>query len=70
MTRLIVNLQDDASALSLPALRRWNRILRVFTAEYLGLALAAPTKFTRDGSSENIRCTDELVRKAAFLAGF
>jgi hypothetical protein len=31
--------KDDASVLSIPAMRRWNRILRVFTAEYLGLVL-------------------------------
>ncbi|WVQ83615.1 hypothetical protein IAT38_005756 [Cryptococcus sp. DSM 104549] len=30
-------LADDATALSLPALRRWNRILRIFTCEYLAL---------------------------------
>ncbi|KAA1469186.1 hypothetical protein DENSPDRAFT_795625 [Dentipellis sp. KUC8613] len=30
-------LADDASALDLPTLRRWNLILRVFFAEYLGL---------------------------------
>jgi glutaminyl-peptide cyclotransferase len=29
--------QDDASALDLPTLRRWNLILRLFTLEYLGL---------------------------------
>ncbi|KAK8861526.1 hypothetical protein IAR55_002348 [Kwoniella newhampshirensis] len=31
-------LGDDASALSLPAMRRWNRILRVFTCEYMALS--------------------------------
>ncbi|KAK1927496.1 hypothetical protein DB88DRAFT_478221 [Papiliotrema laurentii] len=35
-------LGDDATALSMPAMRRWNRILRVFTAEYLGLAPETP----------------------------
>ncbi|EIN07213.1 glutaminyl-peptide cyclotransferase-like protein [Punctularia strigosozonata HHB-11173 SS5] len=30
-------LQDDASALDLPTMRRWNLILRVFMSEYLGL---------------------------------
>ncbi|WVO13332.1 hypothetical protein L204_100946 [Cryptococcus depauperatus] len=30
-------LGDDASALSLSALQRWNRILRVFVCEYMGL---------------------------------
>ncbi|EJU05176.1 hypothetical protein DACRYDRAFT_74322 [Dacryopinax primogenitus] len=32
-------LSDDASALDLPTLKRWNLIFRVFTAEYLGLAI-------------------------------
>ncbi|KAK6907293.1 glutaminyl cyclase [Kwoniella mangroviensis CBS 10435] len=46
-------LADDASALSLPALRRWNRILRVFSCEYLGL----------EPSTTNVkRKYDELVR--------
>ncbi|KAI0026632.1 hypothetical protein K488DRAFT_21111, partial [Vararia minispora EC-137] len=30
-------LSDDASALHLPTLRRWNAVLRVFFAQYLGL---------------------------------
>ncbi|KZO90513.1 hypothetical protein CALVIDRAFT_464535, partial [Calocera viscosa TUFC12733] len=30
-------LADDASALDLPTLKRWNLIFRLFTAEYLGL---------------------------------
>ncbi|KAI0822736.1 hypothetical protein BC628DRAFT_636924 [Trametes gibbosa] len=30
-------LQDDASALDIPTMRRWNLILRVFMAEYLSL---------------------------------
>ncbi|KAF8484342.1 hypothetical protein JB92DRAFT_2799712 [Gautieria morchelliformis] len=30
-------LQDDASALDKPTLKRWNLIFRLFTAEYLGL---------------------------------
>lgn len=29
--------QDDASALHLPTLRRWNLIMRVFLVQYLGL---------------------------------
>jgi glutaminyl-peptide cyclotransferase len=30
-------MQDDASALHLPTLRRWNLVLRVFFVQYLGL---------------------------------
>jgi len=48
--------KDDASVLSIPAMRRWNRILRIFTAEYLGLVL--------DGVNVEKRIThldDELV---------
>ncbi|WVW80090.1 hypothetical protein I302_102063 [Kwoniella bestiolae CBS 10118] len=49
-------LADDASALSLPALRRWNRILRVFSCEYLGLGpLSATTS-----KSPTKKTTDEL----------
>lgn len=29
--------QDDATALDIPTMRRWNLILRVFMSEYLGL---------------------------------
>ncbi|ORX33665.1 hypothetical protein BD324DRAFT_643833 [Kockovaella imperatae] len=46
-------ISDDASALSLPALRRWNRILRVFTAGYLGLSPTPGQRIARHG--------DELV---------
>ncbi|WRT65644.1 uncharacterized protein IL334_002589 [Kwoniella shivajii] len=49
-------LKDDATALSLPALRRWNRVLRVFTCEYLGL-----DPDTIDTRSTK-RSVDELVR--------
>jgi hypothetical protein len=54
--------QDDASVLSLTALRRWNRILRVFTAEYLGLTPEASMTQLRDLPIEGRRSTDELVR--------
>jgi hypothetical protein len=52
--------QDDASALSLPALRRWCRILRVFTAEYLALAPEDMVKRT-DHDRSQTRDVDELV---------
>ncbi|ORY27461.1 hypothetical protein BCR39DRAFT_538122 [Naematelia encephala] len=48
-------LKDDATALSMPAMRRWNRILRIFTAEYLGLS---PEKDKKPPS----RSGDELPR--------
>jgi hypothetical protein len=51
--------QDDASVLSMPAMNRWNRILRVFTAEYLGLVL--------DGVAPSPRTTDELVSQSSSL---
>jgi hypothetical protein len=56
MRKREANQKDDASVLSIPAMRRWNRILRVFTAEYLGLVL--------DGVNVEKRIThvdDELV---------
>ena len=31
------SIQDDATALDMPTMHRWNLILRVFTLEYLGL---------------------------------
>jgi hypothetical protein len=56
LTISIADKKDDASVLSIPAMRRWNRILRGFTAEYLGLVL--------DGVNVEKRIThvdDELV---------
>lgn len=44
--------------LSIPAMRRWNRILRVFTAEYLGLVLDG---VEQSRSSHPPRTSDELV---------
>ena len=32
-----LTVQDDASALDIPTMRRWNLILRVFMCEYLNL---------------------------------
>ncbi|RSH94622.1 hypothetical protein EHS25_004426 [Saitozyma podzolica] len=45
------SLGDDASALSLPALKRWCRILRVFVAEYLDLAPEDMKRRDNDASS-------------------
>lgn len=61
--------QDDASALSVPAMNRWNKILRVFTAEYLGLApessASSGKRIPEDGEAR--RSADELVRLLAPL---
>jgi glutaminyl-peptide cyclotransferase len=46
--------KDDASALDVPTMRRWNLILRVFMCEYLGLN---PARIRASGR----RATDELV---------
>ena len=40
--------QDDASALDLPTLRRWNLLLRVFFCEYLDLQPDAAAGAKRD----------------------
>ncbi|KAM5531729.1 hypothetical protein V8D89_014578 [Ganoderma adspersum] len=50
-------LKDDASALDVATMRRWNLILRVFMAEYLNLR---PPESSRDESSRSPRSTDEL----------
>ncbi|KAL1947997.1 hypothetical protein VTO73DRAFT_13721 [Trametes versicolor] len=42
-------LQDDASALDIPTMRRWNLILRVFMAEYLNLQ---PSTSSREESED------------------
>ena len=34
---LLIYFQDDATALDLPTMRRWNLVLRVFMSEYLHL---------------------------------
>ncbi|KAJ3513744.1 hypothetical protein NLJ89_g2777 [Agrocybe chaxingu] len=50
------SLKDDASALNLPTLRRWNLILRVFMAEYLELK---PQDFSsRSESSSPVQRSD------------
>ncbi|KAI0636633.1 hypothetical protein C8Q77DRAFT_1093802 [Trametes polyzona] len=53
-------LQDDASALDIPTMRRWNLILRVFMAEYLNLK---PATAARDDDAHRIQ------RSAAELLG-
>jgi glutaminyl-peptide cyclotransferase len=54
-----ITLQDDASALDLPTMRRWNLILRVFVSEYLHLI---PTP-------KMARSEDELVRMVLLRFG-
>ncbi|KAI0647401.1 hypothetical protein C8Q79DRAFT_959252 [Trametes meyenii] len=41
-------LKDDASALDIPTMRRWNLILRVFMAEYLNLRPSASSRNARE----------------------
>lgn len=52
--------QDDASALDIPTMRRWNLILRVFMAEYLNLK---PSESSRDADEDlkMTRSVEELV---------
>ena len=52
--------QDDASALDIPTMRRWNLILRVFMSEYLNLK---PHEASReeDDDLRIARSEDELV---------
>lgn len=58
--------KDDASALDLPTLRRWNLMLRVFMSEYLHLQ---PRDFvSRFESSERVRRSEsELVSNRTFI---
>jgi glutaminyl-peptide cyclotransferase len=60
---LISYLQDDATALDKPTMRRWNLILRVFMAEYLNLR-PRPVEThpaPRDSASPARRSDNELV---------
>lgn len=50
--------QDDASALDVPTMRRWNLILRVFMCEYLGLS---PIPTTRAVHNHIHRSMSDLV---------
>ncbi|KAF8350538.1 glutaminyl-peptide cyclotransferase-like protein [Amanita rubescens] len=56
-------IQDDASALDLPTLRRWNVLMRVFVSEYLHLRPKNNTEH-----KEHIRWDDELVRAPPFFS--
>lgn len=51
--------QDDATALDIPTMRRWNLILRIFMSEYLGL-LPDVAHSTRDAPAFQ-RSSAELV---------
>ncbi|ODO06382.1 glutaminyl cyclase [Cryptococcus wingfieldii CBS 7118] len=51
-------LADDVSALSLPALRRWNKLLRVFMCEYLQLS---PDDLNSNEGEGTDRARDDLV---------
>ncbi|KAI0768435.1 hypothetical protein BC629DRAFT_1536423 [Irpex lacteus] len=58
-------LRDDASALDIPTMRRWNLILRVFMCEYLGLK----PEGTEKARSNVHRVEDELVSGRLVVAG-
>lgn len=55
---LMGSFQDDASALDLPTLRRWNIMLRVFISEYLNLK---PKDFDSRPKNTMHRSESELV---------
>ncbi|KAI0333587.1 hypothetical protein GY45DRAFT_1244718 [Cubamyces sp. BRFM 1775] len=54
-------IKDDASALDIPTMRRWNLILRVFMAEYLNLQPSRSIRDTRDDAPKIQRSAAELV---------
>ncbi|OJT12025.1 Glutaminyl-peptide cyclotransferase-like protein [Trametes pubescens] len=53
-------LQDDASALDIPTMRRWNLILRVFMAEYLNLQPSTSSRDVDDDAPRIQRSATEL----------
>ncbi|CCM00004.1 uncharacterized protein FIBRA_02029 [Fibroporia radiculosa] len=57
-------LKDDATALDIPTMRRWNLILRIFMSEYLGLhPETSLVRSSREGEAQDMwRPVDELVR--------
>lgn len=57
----LIVLQDDASALDVPTMRRWNLILRVFMAEYLNLQPSASTREESEDVPRIQRSPTELV---------
>ncbi|KAH8107941.1 hypothetical protein BXZ70DRAFT_884538 [Cristinia sonorae] len=54
-------LEDDATALDIPTMRRWNLILRVLMSEYLGLRPNDGSHSSRTSDSYVERDTTELV---------
>lgn len=53
-------LRDDASALDVPTMRRWNLILRVLMCEYLNLHPNTPSRAARDSTLGIERSNSEL----------
>ncbi|KAJ8496844.1 hypothetical protein ONZ51_g913 [Trametes cubensis] len=53
-------IKDDASALDIPTMRRWNLLLRVFMAEYLNLQPSGASRDTRDDAPRIQRSAAEL----------
>ena len=62
----VADSQDDAAALSMPAMNRWNRILRVFTAEVLGLMPESNAKAHRT-ADELVRCFSRINMPLALI---
>ncbi|TFK54624.1 hypothetical protein OE88DRAFT_1623609 [Heliocybe sulcata] len=60
-------LGDDASALDIPTMRRWNLILRVFMAEYLGLQPETKAPRSDDGQAHQSVAHSELVSTFAVM---
>lgn len=58
--------QDDATALDLPTLRRWNLILRVFFCEYLGLD---PLEVSSIAATEKSRSEQSTQAEGTGLVG-
>lgn len=62
---VLMRRQDDASALDLPTMHRWNMILRVFTLEYLGLSpplAGARKRDVEEGSGGHRELVSDCLR--------
>ncbi|OCH86894.1 hypothetical protein OBBRIDRAFT_782459 [Obba rivulosa] len=58
------SIKDDATALDIPTMRKWNLILRVFMSEYLGLRPDLSSRSLSAESQSKHRSLDELVFNA------
>ncbi|KAH0830702.1 hypothetical protein J3R83DRAFT_2180 [Lanmaoa asiatica] len=59
------NLRDDATALDIPTMRRWNLVLRVFVSEYLSLQPELSPIETRHEHVKRLEC-ELVVEQLAF----